>query len=219
MKRIISYSLNLLVVSVMLVSCGKTTRGKLTNAWKVITYDMDNLSEYNDGSKSSFSSSMTETTFKNIDSHTSSNGSSYSNTISGTVNSHQLEIKKDGTWSWSRDLYYESNGGATKVTSVWDRSGTWSFTGKNKEDGFKKNERVIFQVLKQSVSGTTNQAGVITSNSSSQTYLNGENVLIFTVKESKRNQLQLESESLHVHSDTGGNASTVSNIHVTLKAE
>lgn len=87
----------------------------------------------------------------------------------------------------------------TTITSTETDSGTWSFIGKNKEEDFKKNERVLFNTMATTRSTTTVNTIGNSSNTStdtgSSTYKLGENVTIYTVVESKPKALELKSEA------------------------
>lgn len=175
MKKIFYYTLCLAFCVPAITSCKKSTKGKMVNEWRVKTYK--------------------ETTPNGI--------------FIMSDSPNEISIKKDGTWTWNRE--YKSTallfGGSIYATnaSTTQQSGTWSFVGKTKGDVFKKNERVIFNILfEETIDKHTyspNNA-VFQDNTeyTSNTYLVGEKVVIYTVAESTRKELKLTSESSHYNS-------------------
>lgn len=193
----------ILILTTIAISCGKTTKGKLSNEWKVIEYKEElyilnpNQNTYSN-IVSGDDKALTFTTYSNAP---PLGPESY--TVTQSVNKHELIIKKDGTWSLVRDC----NDGIHN--SVLSSSGTWSFTGKNKAEDFKKNERIIFNTLSESQT--------YTGNSSSNTYITGEKVHVYTVVEStaKKLKLFLEKDSDLVMDNTPYGSST--SIEMTLE--
>lgn len=210
MKQLFPCALSLVTAFFVLTmtSCGKTTKGKLTNEWKVTSYEEKTTIEFQSGDKSTSTTSCTETDYKNITSQTF-DGSPSSYTSIGTVKLHEFSIKKDGTWTLERIIYY----GAAEVTAAVKLSGEWAFLGKSKATDFKKNERVVFNVLNET---TTSTSGT-DSYSGTTSYLSGERALFYTVKESKAKELQLELEYNQVHTDAAGTGTTTSSETMTLK--
>jgi hypothetical protein len=199
MKRIFYYILGITFLAVCLASCGKTTKGKITNEWRVVSY------------------SEQTTNGDTINSYSTGDASN---------NSNNLTIDKDGTWTWKTASSHSGYvfGGTVFLTDKESttQSGTWSFIGKTKGDDFKKNERVLFTVLSESslkseTGGGGNPVFPDTTVSSSQTYLTGEKVLIYTVVKSTHKELQLESESSHTNSSTGETSSK--KVKVLLEAK
>ena len=221
MKKIISYSFSLALLAVVMTSCAKSTKGKVTNEWKVVSY-LENDSFTNQGGQSgSTITNMTETTYTKQFS-TSFNGVAIVDENSGIVNLHELLLKKDGTWALNRDFteHYE-NGASSKV--VFEQTGTWTFVGKTKGDDFKKNERLLFNVLTEKKNSvyTNDEQVVVSQFTSNDTYLTGELVLIYTIKESKNKELELELvNDVAVTGDYGSNPGTNTDklsVSMTLK--
>lgn len=174
MKKIFYYTLCIAFCVPAITSCKKSTKGKMVNEWKVKTYK--------------------ETTPNGI--------------FIMKDSPNEISIKKDGTWTWNRQYVYHGTifGGSINVTGTTTNteSGTWSFVGKTEGDQFKKNERVIFNTLSEK----TTQKSVYSPNAmfqdnttyKSNTYLVGEKAVIYTIVESTRKLLKLESESSHYSS-------------------
>ncbi|MGV3612536.1 MAG: hypothetical protein ACO1N0_16375 [Fluviicola sp.] len=223
MKKIINYSLSLAFLALGMASCAKSNKGKVTNEWKIVSY-LKNDSFSNQGSQSgSNMMNMTETTF------TQHLLSSFNGTVmaedshSGIVNSHELILKKDGTWSLIEDLTHDYDSNVNSNTrQVFEQTGTWTFVGKTKGDDFKKNERLLFNVLTEKKTSTyTDNDVVVSQYSMNHTYLTGENVLIYTIKESKKKEMELELvNDVAVTSNYGSNPGTNTDklsINMTLK--
>ncbi|MNU99985.1 hypothetical protein D3C71_901380 [compost metagenome] len=100
-----------------------------------------------------------------------------------------------------------------------EESGTWSFVGKTKGDDFKKNERVLFNVLNKKVSVTVvEDNAVVSDDSNNTTFLAGENMQIYTIKASKKKELELELESNVVSEpSSGGGSKDEGTLNITLE--
>lgn len=177
-----SYFTFIVFAAMAIVSCAKTNKGKITNSWRVVGY-YEQVSD-------------PDTTY------------SYS-TGDAPGNSNQLTIDKDGTWTWNK---VSTSSGVVFAGTVFlhnkesaTQQGTWSFIQKAKGDDFKKNERLLFNILSESTSSSQTGGGgnpvfPDTTISSSQTWLTGEKTILFTVVKSSRDELQLESKSSHTNS-------------------
>jgi hypothetical protein len=216
MKRISFYTLSIAFLAAGLVSCGKTTTGKVTNEWKVTSYQekIELVNSSGDINRST----------------TSSNGSSVSNEYvsdpatgpsttlfaTGTANAFEFIIKKDGTWSSIKDFTYTTSNSSDQTKQ--ERSGTWSFVGKTKGDDFKKNERILFNILNETETVTQISNQVLVNNqTTSDTYLTGENILIYTITLSKKDQLAMNLEESY--SGTQGSSTTSKETSVQLILE
>lgn len=218
MRQITSCVLSLAFLMAGVASCAKTTKGKVTNEWNVTSFEQTDDYTSNQESLSNAKLSMSETSFTQ-ESTTVTNGITTTYHSSGSVNAHVLEIKKDGTWNWTQDITYIYPNNTSNRLTV--ETGTWSFVGKTKGDDFKKNERILFNVLTKRVS-TDYVSGqtVVTSDSTNETFETGENVRIYTITESKRKELQLELDSKVVSVDNTGDENTDTQaIKITLKAK
>jgi hypothetical protein len=216
MKKISMYTLSVLFLAVGMASCTKSTKGKITNEWKVTSYDDVQTYTNINGTKTTSTISMTETVITNTDVTEPTTGPSTTNTQSGTVNKNEFTIKKDGTWTWVIDAVYTT--GNSLDNQILEQSGTWSFVGKTKGDDFKKNERVLFNVLnlKATETETVNQV-VVDSSTDNVTYATGNNTMIYTISESKKDKLELELESKYVFTQSSYMNSSLTSRKITLE--
>ena len=198
MKRI---TICLLSVT-LLAACAKTNKGKLTNEWKITSYQDESYFTSSEGDVSNVVTTMTETSLSQSH-HMTDNGNTYDTSNEGTVNSHVLTIRKDGTWTWAKDITYASFD--QQYSS--EQSGTWSFTGKSKGDDFKKNERILFNILSIK-SKTVHISDQEVMSEDTKTFLTGENTMIYTVSESKRKELQLEFDHTMTYINLSGGTDT-----------
>jgi hypothetical protein len=212
MKKNALIAFSLALAAIGIASCGKTTKGKVTNEWKVTSYEDEETYLISDGSQHVSIISMNETTVTMTDKDTPQGGSESIDSENGVMNKHEFSIKKDGTWSWMIDATFVS--GTASKNNKQEQTGTWSFMTPSKEDDFKKNERLIFNVLSSTGTETvTDNQSVIDSETYQGTYSSGENILIYTVKNSKNDRLELELVGKHESS-----ASTISHTQkITLE--
>jgi hypothetical protein len=205
MKKTTTYILAFTFVLATIVSCGKTSRGKISNEWKISSYE--DKSSYTSGTlKIDYSEIGTDASFQ----RTTTQGSN-SSIVEGKISTNDITINKDGTWSGASEMDYtvtnDGDFGATSTTKTIvkeSRSGTWSFIGKNKTEEFKKNEKVIFNILSLdktetaisvvSFPGTTETSSWTTTNSESLTYNSGQVNMIFHIDESSRKELKLSTD-------------------------
>lgn len=220
MKKITVYTLSVAFLAVGMASCAKTTKGKVTNEWKVVSYEKNELGTNQNGNTSHLNMKMSESSFTRELLDKDNNGTAiYHNYSQGSVNSHELILKKDGTWSSVQDITYNFSNDATNQL-VTKESGTWSFVGKTKEDDFKKNERILFNVLTRSErSLSKNENTIVSDEIINTTFLTGENLLIYTIKESKKDEMQLEMESNIVSETDGGVNKDENLLKITLRAK
>lgn len=204
MKKVLLFVAVATLVSGTMVSCGKSSKGKMDGEWKVDS--MKNTSTSTSGGSTSSNTMSIEGT---VLTNTNTNGSTTS-TSTGTVNTATWTIKKDGTWE--RVLAYTMTGtisgiNYTNVTTITS-SGNWDFAAGVGE--FKKNERVIFSTTKQVEAGSNTMGGVTTTSTDTDTYLDGENSEVFVITESKGKSLSMESKGSNTSSN-GSNTSTDTN--------
>lgn len=189
----------------------------MANDWKVVALDETYDASFSDGSASHSTRILDETSFRSTVTGTSQLGEPIPpvNT-SGTVNVNEWHIEKDGAWTQTEE--YVSTDSSTETTSRIEQSGTWNFLGKNKGDGFRKNERVIFNVLAKRVKTVQkNQGAVISDDSTNETYLTGERTIIYTIKESGNKELKLELEAERVLKQDVNVTSTLRKLNIVLK--
>jgi hypothetical protein len=180
-----------------LVSCGKSTTAKIANNWSVVSSEQEqtyvSANGWNNYSKVSF----TETTISIFSQQTPLGGPTTTSESLGKVSENVLNIKKDGTWTWNQEWSYEGpqSGMQVHTTLKTVQSGTWNFAAKTKGDDFKKNERIVFNILSKTITSSQTQNQMPVSNNSSTTnFLAGENMMIYTIAKSKSKELQLELE-------------------------
>lgn len=180
-----------------LVSCGKSNTSKIANNWGVVSseeeYDNVSTNGWRNYSKISF----TETTISIFSQQTPPGDPTTTSQSLGKVSENILNIKKDGTWAWNQEWSYEGeqSGMLLHTTLKTVQSGTWNFIAKTKGDDFKKNERIVFNILSKTSTYSQTQNQVPTNNNSSTTtFLAGENTMIYTIAKSKNKELQLELE-------------------------
>ncbi|WP_343636184.1 hypothetical protein [Fluviicola sp.] len=184
------------VIAIGMVSCGKSTTGKIANNWTVVSSEENRTSLQSNGDKDYTHTSFTETTISTHHEQTSS-GVTTIQESSGKVSANTINIKKDGTWIWNKEWYYEGeqNGMLLHTDIKTIQSGTWNFVAKTKGDDFKKNERIALNVLKESNSVFQKQDQVlVSSNGSETTFAAGGNMWIYTIVKSKNKELELELE-------------------------
>jgi hypothetical protein len=203
MKRASIYILSALFLAAGISACGKTTKGKMVNDWKVTSYNEEMAFVSSNGDKDIHTISMTENSVTTAAVHTPATGpgSTYSQT--GTVKLHEWTIKKDGTWSSVQEIGF--GGGNSTYTNKIEQSGTWSFLRTTKGDEFGKNERVHFNILQSKSVENSTSGQIVNTNSDEETYLTGEKVMVYTIKSSKKDALEMELENDYRFTQTSGN--------------
>ena len=183
-------------------SCGKSTKGKLSNDWKVESLTLKAIDTESNGNQTVTTTSYSGTTVTVKEEEIENGNSTTTTTQIGTITNPIFKIENNGTWNLSRTLVFTQNptqGLTTTITSVETDSGTWSFIGKNKEEDFKKNERVLFNTMATTRNTTTvntiGNSSTTSTDTGSSTYKLGDNVTIYTVVASKPKALELKSES------------------------
>ncbi|WP_343636192.1 hypothetical protein [Fluviicola sp.] len=184
----------------------------MANEWKVTEYNSTETDTQSNGDKTVYTTTMTESNYTYTTASTS-NGSTTTTTSTATVNMNEMTIEKDGTWTSTRDISSTSNGITQKLTTT--TSGTWAFVGKTKGDEFKKNERVMFNTLSETNTQVVSFGGSSQTTTSTDTYMTGENVMIYTVTESKGKELALEAEM--GNSSTTGSSTNSTSGKTTIK--
>ena len=200
MKKVLLFVAAAALVSGTMVSCGKSTKGKMDGEWTVGKMTQTSTSS-SGGSTSTDVMTIDGTTVT----QTSTSGGS-SNTQTGTVNEASWTIKKDGTWERTMSMTFAGTGYSTTTTMT--SSGNWDFAAGVGE--FKKNERVIFSTLSDTQTQASTIGGSTTTSTSTNTYLDGEQAETYTITESKGKSLKMESKGSNTYS-SGGSSSTDSN--------
>lgn len=206
------------LLAIGIASCGKSNTSKITNHWKVVSSDQEQTMVNDDGEKSFIKTTFTETSISTHSEYTPPNGSTDINESTGKVTENALNIKKDGTWTWNQQWSYENGQVYTNLKYV--QNGTWSFAAKTKGDDFKKNERIVFNILSKTSSYDQIQGqATVSSNTATNTYLSGENMLIYTIVSSKNKELQLELENSRQYTINGDTSSDKMTQKMTLKEQ
>jgi hypothetical protein len=166
----------------LISACAKTTKGKLANDWKVTSFEQVD-EEVENGEVNS------------ID-RISFNGASVSQQIgnsnfSGSVSTHDMTIRKDGTWELTR-VYTLDDSPAIQVDHT--ELGTWNFKKSSKSDQFDKNEFVYFHTLTEKET-RKEQIPSGSVETSERNYLIGQKTLPFRIVESERDELKMMMDS------------------------
>lgn len=190
-----------------MTSCGKSSKGKLAAEWK-----LDSMT-----STSTYSSGGTSTTSISGTTYTETSGSG---TQTGTVKTASWTIEKDGTWTRTLEIEMtETFSGVTYTTNNKNVSeGTWDFLA-GKTDEFKKNERVVFNTKTSTDTNVTTSGGVSNTTTETNTYLDGENSMIYVISESKKKSLTLTYSGSNTNTDNSGSSTSTYNETVNLTAE
>ncbi len=187
----------------------------MANEWNVTSLTSEETSINASGDKTVSTTTMTDGKITDTDISTNTSGT-VTAVRNGTVKEYSYTIEKDGTWKSTTDMTYtnSSSTGSSTATIVTNTSGSWSFLSKNKTGDFKKNERVVFNILKEDVktNGSNTFSNVTTtySNTDNNTYAEGENADIFLVVESKKKELKLSQtyDETTLYTDSNSSSST-----------
>lgn len=227
MRKLMNYGALFLLGGAFLTSCGKTTKGKLSGEWTLSSWEMtETYTGPNNNSTTKTTISGSTITIVDTD-----NGDT--ETTNGTVNELSWVIDKDGTFTRTMDVTftdsYDNFLGETVNTTSTSRTvetGSWTFLS-GVEDDYKKNERVVFNVLSEdntySYSETTGGTTTSSTDSDKSTYLSGENSEIFFVSESSSKELILTQDGSRETTYTDEDGSDVyketENTTITLTQE
>lgn len=205
MKKIYLVLFSIVLLSGGFSSCSKTNKEKISNDWKVTSFESTLTSilgnhtssvtnDYSDGH--TYKTVITSMPFPLVSSPDIT-------TIIKNINIDDFTINKDGTWEWTRQ-FSSSDGDSivTKEIETQITSGTWNFLTKSKTEEIKKNEKVLFNILKEEMItkrfqtvAATGHTVTLDENEQTNTYLMGVNALVYTVVESKSKELRLSAES------------------------
>jgi hypothetical protein len=206
MKKIVIYSLSVLLVAGAAISCRKTSKGKVSNEWQLDSYSQSETERNDNGDVTTTTIEADESTITTTTVNTPNGDPTTTTTQQGTVNDFAYVINKDGTWELTMDVTFTSNdnGVSSSSNEKTVSEGTWNFLGNVEE--FKRNERVVFNTT--SVQTTTLSSFTVggqtttTTTNSTESYANGEMSDIRLVVESKRKELQLKTESDYSYTET-----------------
>lgn len=189
MKKVLLFVAAAALVSGTMVSCGKSTKGKMDGEWKIDSMTMSNTST---------SGGSTDTETITIDGTTitfaSTNGGVANPTQSGVVNAATWTIKKDGTFE--RTYSFTITNGSFSQTETMTSTGNWDFAAGVGE--FKKNERVVFSTLTETNSSASTGNPTTTNTS---TYADGESTEVYVITESKGKSLKMESKGASTYTN------------------
>ena len=216
MKRIISYMLIVFVLAAGMAACGKTNKGKMSNEWKVTSMESKETYENSTGSKTVSTFTMTESTITETNYYEYVPGPpAYTEIETSEVNANEFIINKDGTWSWVIDATQTTSNGTHQ--EILEQAGTWSFLDRTKGDDFKKNERVLFNVLTLKARNIVIENGITVDDfTDNLTYTTGKSTMIYTVIESKKDKLELEMDAENV-TTTNSNMSSGMNANTSYR--
>lgn len=223
MKKLFVYGLSIALVAGT-ASCKKSSKGKMSNEWNLSAMSQTSSDTDANGDTSTSTMDVADGAITMVE--TDANGDA--TTLTGTVTASTWTISKDGTWTRTMDFNITSyTAGGTSfdvnMTMASTDAGTWDFLGGVNGD-FKKNERVVFNTTSSSSSQTIEVGGTSSTDTSSDTYAEGENSEVMVIVESKGKELQMSSDAANSNTNTpdGGSASTTSGtsaMTVTLTQE
>lgn len=211
MKKLFVYGLSIALVAGA-ASCKKSSKGKLSNEWKMSTMTQ----ESSDTDENGDTEKMTMTIADGVVTQVMTDAAGDKTTITGTVTTADWTIAKDGTWSRTLEMNFDTysfggNDYDVDYTQKSEDSGSWDFMNGVSKD-FKKNERVVFNTLMSKSTTIDATSGTASTDVSSETFGEGENSDVMVVVESKGKMLTLSSDEDNSSSYTpdGGTASTSS---------
>jgi carbohydrate-selective porin OprB len=229
MKKVFILGLSAVVLAGGVISCGKTTKGKMANEWTVSAYDLNDVTTYSDGDKSTSTQVLAGNALNSTEVYAPNGGSASTSTSTMTVNEWSYTIDKDGTWSSVSNTTSTGLDSTFNITTfeydtyvvteneVTNMSGVYNFVGKSKTEEFKKNERVLFNTLASTSVSTRTEGGdaaVVTTDE--VTLIAGDYITVYTVVESKGKELSLEVLSDVSNTYTGGTYNSESTTSMTL---
>lgn len=135
----------------LLYSCTKTTKGKLSNQWKVVAYKIETktIDDFEKGAIITIGEEKQATT-----SYIFSPPINNTQTpIQVSINLNEIAIHRDGRWKQeviysykTQDSNYQGSGkhAVIKETLSYTISGSWAFMSKNPSESLQKNEMIQF---------------------------------------------------------------------------
>lgn len=203
MKKTFILFSSLSILGLLLFACSKANRSKLSQSWKVAEY----VSETVDKGEFSESYKLEKGDDKNI-TYTSFSSNEEDTTYTyGTLAEHTWTINKDGSFEYTNYSWttYPTDSYDT-ITEIHElnRTGLWTFVGKNKTSGFAKNERILFTILKEKVRKVKKRRiyldnifvdSTYSDNTDNYQYEASDFVMTFTVVESKKDLLKLSTDT------------------------
>lgn len=193
MKNICFTILVLSLLTGGISSCKKSSTRKISNQWTVTSSEEQSADTYADGSNLASFFNVNGNAVNRFVSSQDANGVNQTSSSSGIINLYEYIINKDGTWSSTKN-YTIIISSVKNITYISELSGTWNFVKKNSSDDFKKNEKVLFNVLSDKHTAIQIEGPETYQTESKHTFLPGENVLIYKVLESKTKKLKFQYE-------------------------
>ena len=206
MKKVLLFVAAAALVSGTMVSCGKSTKGKMDGSWNV-----DSMTQTNTSSSGGSTSTDVMTIDGTTITQTNTSGGSTS-TQTGTVNEATWTISKDGTWERVLSMTFAGTGYSNTTTMT--TTGNWDFAAGVGE--FKKNERVIFSSLSDTQTQSSTIGGSTSTSTSTSTYLDGEQAEVFVITESKGKSLVMEAKGSNTYSSGGSSSTETRDMTVTM---
>lgn len=184
-----------------LVSCGKTSKGKLDAEWTINTMEESKLqSGGNSNTLKIQGSTITDTDVI----------AGSTTTVSGTVNEAKWTISKDGTWSRVVSVKFVQENTNVTTVGTTKESGNWDFFSGIGE--LEKNERIVFNTLSTTETVVTTSGSSTSTDIDAFTYKDGENSEIYTITESKKGMLKMEFNGAKSVVNTSGTTTTSSTV-------
>lgn len=210
MKKVILFVAGAALITGSMVSCGKSTKGKMDGEWTIDSY-VSNSTNTSGGNTSSDNINAASGAIT----ITSTSGGSTS-TQTGTFSNATYTISKDGTWSNTMTVVFVETVFGTQYTTTQTEiaSGTWDFLSGVGE--FKKNERVVFNTLASTSTQVNAVGGSSTTSTNSDTYADGENSLVYLITESKGKSLILTSTEGNTSTSGSSTSSSTNSTTLTL---
>tara|TARA_B110000438_G_C15659594_1_gene583261 strand:+ start:118 stop:753 length:636 start_codon:yes stop_codon:yes gene_type:complete len=210
MKKTIIYLFSILIISAGFSSCKKTNAGKLSGDWTISNFSETTTSNSGDAETVAIAGAVL----------TVDDGSTVT---TGSVTTATMSFDKEGTWTQdlSYNVDYSGTGFTAIITYTMNRSGTWSFVGKNKSAALKANDRMVLSTLSSSTTDVTAYtiAGATTTdtNTTTDTYAEGEETETLLVVSSSKSELvcSANESNTSVYNGTSTTNTKVSNWTLT----
>lgn len=219
MKKLILFTFLFFAIA----SCQKASVHSLCKKWKMKAYTTT-YTGYGDNKKilesSTTNATATDFTATEVDYYYDSiTNSQATSTAKGTVNKYTYTFNKNGTWEATTDMTITStinaDGSVDNTVSnvVTTQSGTWCFIKKTKGEQYKKNERLLINVLLSVITTTSSMPGSSTAYTETETrsYAVGESSQTFNIDKSNSNELSIsvKKDNSDHYSDSSGSNSEI----------
>ncbi len=209
MKKIVLFASFVIATSIMVSSCGKSTKGKMENSW---TIALEQTTSEGGGV-------IQESKLSGLDLTLTTTSGGVPTSSTGIISVATMNILKDGTWEREISATFTEGSGPTEIITIISekQSGTWDFLGGVGD--FKKNERVIFNTLSETLSQTvTPDGGAATVTVTTDKYLEGESIRVFTITESKAKSLKMQQNFNNTSTVSGSTSVSTESTFIELTA-